>query len=192
MKLDDAMREWQASELPGDRPIDDALIARVRTDALALDEQVRRRDRREILAALIVSLFFLLPLFTGSAVTRLGALLAVAGCALIVVMLRRARVRHPAGRPDQSLAAFIDAERARLDAQVRLLESVLWWYVVPLALGAVLIVVGGMGITWASLVYGLVVILTGAFIVRLNQASARGPLAAQRGELERLRAQLGE
>lgn len=190
MTIEEAMVQWKRTSETAHGPGDEVVLARVQADARAFDAHIRARDRREIAAAAIVFVVFVWPLATGSWLTRAGALTAMVGCIMTVLLLRRGRTRHPPAAADQPLTVVLAAECARVDAQIRLLRSVLWWYVSPIAVGVILIFAGVAGLSWATLIYAVVTVLIGLGIALLNR-SAASDLARGRAQLTRLQEQLG-
>jgi len=190
MTLDDARQAWASGGRErGPRMSDAELLRLVLGRSAALQRVVGRRDRREAIGAL-VGLVLLSPLLVrGPWLARAGVLLVAVGCALIVLMLRRAR-RLPAPRPEWPVAEVLRAERARVQAQIRLLETVLWWYIAPLALGALLVVAGERGASWFTYGYGLFTAAFSAAIYLLNRSAVRRDLRPRRTELDRMLAQL--
>ena len=68
-----------------------------------------------------------------------------------------------------SVREFLDAEAAQVARQIRLLQSVLWWYVAPLFLGMALMVLGDAGTFLGKALAVLILFLVGWFIHWLNQ-----------------------
>lgn len=190
MRLDDAKDAWQDAEASsGDALSNEALLSLVKTEADAFDEKIRRRDRRERIAAAVVFLGFSVMLFDPSWWVRAGALVVMASSALIVWTLQRARSSEsPAS--EQPVAEVIRAERRKVRRQIRLLESVLWWYIAPTALGLGLIVIGGSGLSWFALGYGIVVAGLCVGIYYFNQRTVRQDLRPRQRKLTQLLHQL--
>lgn len=187
MSIDDMKELWQSQE-PRDRPrmSDDEILAFVTRGAAELDRRVRRRDRLEIIAAVVVCLVFL-PLLWGSPwLTRAGVLLFIAGSAATWLKLRAARRTTATVDPGAPLVARIAAEREAVGAQVRLLESVLWWYIAPLGLGVILIFTGLAGFNVLSLGYTTAVVLLSVWIFHYNRAAARRELRPRYERLSHL------
>lgn len=186
MNLDDAKRllaqaDADARSMPA--ATDAEILAMLKAEAARFDRTIRRRDRIETIAAVFVALVFLPQLWWGSWLTRLGVVLFVAGSVLTYVRLSGARRDAPS--PDMT-APVVEMIRGRLDsvdAQIRLLESVFWWYLAPLGLGVILIFAGGVGASLAALVYTAVVVAAVFVIYRLNQRAVRLHLQPLRDEL---------
>ncbi|GJG85227.1 hypothetical protein tb265_04080 [Gemmatimonadetes bacterium T265] len=176
-----------------DRTTDDErILALVRSDARRLDRQIRRRDWGEVGGAAIAALLIAPAVLRGAPLARLGALVILVSLASIVWRLYRARRVDGADAADATLpvAAALRAERRRVDAQIALLRSVLWWYVAPLAAGAVLMVAGDRGASWVTLAYVVTAVLFSWGVVALNARAVRRALVPKRDELTELLAQL--
>ena len=196
MNLDDAKACWQSQEqLAGVAMSDSQLLEMVREKSRAFDAKIRKRDLREILVMVVCAPFVLVTLLRPSSwVARAGAVLVLAGCAFIYWKLRRARRagdRAAAGAA-LSLTEVLRAQRAKVDAQIDLLESVLWWYIAPLAIGAVMVVAGALGITGFTIVYAFLVGLMSWRIYVANRRAVARVLRPQRDEITQLLQQAGE
>lgn len=193
MNLDDAKRYWQAQPEPRDAAMSDTQILElVKRRSRAFDTQIRRRDRIEAITAVVVAVLFLPALLSAPWLARAGALVMLAAIAFILVKLNRARSIRTPEDSDRPLSELLNSERAKVDAQIRLLESVAWWYIVPPGIGAIMVVVGLVGISWFTLVYAVFVVAISVWIYRLNQRAARHDLRPRREELVRLLEQLKE
>lgn len=148
------------------------------------ERTIRRRDRREIIATGLGVLLLAPLVVLGPWLSRVGVLLVMAGGASVVVVLGRAR-RMPAPAPDRPLAEALRAEQARVRAQTRLLETVIWWYIAPLALGAVLIVTGLSGASPSTYGYIVVMLAFSIWVYRLNRRAVQRDLRPRGVELER-------
>jgi hypothetical protein len=160
--------------------------------AATLDRRVRRlerqvfwRDIRETLAAMIgVIIFGLLAWYTASPVARTGAALTVVAAIFIVAHLHRTRARVSAPDPSLPLMAYCRRALDRVDGQIALLRSVLWWYILPLLIGCNLVFAGQAGLGVISLVYAALSLSFGVFVYRLNQRAVNKTLLPLREELE--------
>lgn len=193
MSLDDARSWWNADDDAAHGAVpDEELLALVKRESEAFDETIRRRDRRESIAAVAVFAFFAFLLVDPSWLVRAGAVVAMAGAVLVYWTLRRTRKRHERRVRARSLARSIRAEREKVDAQIGLLERVLWWYIAPFVVAAVLIIVGSNGASWVTLVMVAIVVAVAAWIYRLNRNAVRCTLRPRRERLTRLLRQIEE
>jgi hypothetical protein len=193
MTLDDWKDPWQAADHATDAGLsDEELLRLVKERAEAFDEEVRRRDRREGIAAALVALFFSTMLLDPSWLVRIGALMVIGSSAFVYWTLRRARTGYAPPSRDQPVAEALRAERENVDEQIRLLERVLWWYLLPPGVGLLMVVAGDAGLSWFTLGYGGVVAALGGGIYYLNQREVRTHLRPRREELTRLLRQVEE
>lgn len=195
MNLDDAKACWQSQEqLAGVAMSDGQILEMVREESRAFDAKIRNRDLREILLMVVCAPFVLVTLLLPSSwVARAGALLVLASCALMYWKLRRARgTGDRAASSTLSLTDVLRAQRAKVDAQIDLLNSVLWWYMAPLAIGAVMVVAGASGITGFTIVYALLVVVVSWRIYVANRRAVARVLRPQRDEITQLLQQAGE
>ena len=182
MTLDDAVSCWQ-SQKPADSPRPDSdVLALVRQRSQLFDANIRKRDLREIGAMIFVIVVVAPALFLPSWTARAGALIILCGCGLIYWKLRSARRNHSVSVA-MPLVEVLQAERAKIDAQITLLESVLWWYIAPPVIGAVLIVVGTAGATWFTLGYLVFAVAVALAIYAANRHTVRHHLQPARDEL---------
>ena len=192
MNLDDAKDLWSSTNEPDTDSMsahtlsESELLRLVKDKADAFDKKIWRRDLIESIAALAVFVFFAWMLRDPSWLVRIGALMVMGGSALIYWKLRRARTRHDDPSLDRPVADVLRTERAKVDDQIRLLETVLWWYIGPLVAGILLITVGDSGWSWFTLVYSSVVLAGSVAIYALNQRAVRTDLKPRRAELTRL------
>ena len=116
----------------------------------ALERNVRRRDMSEYAAACFVMAFFgWRAAVTTEPLVRIGAVIVVLGSIFIILWSRRAAT--PSFRrginSDRPVAEFCARELSRVEAQLRLLRTVAWWYVEPTIVGLLVMTNAGHGST---------------------------------------------
>ncbi|MPY90483.1 MAG: hypothetical protein GEU99_21490 [Luteitalea sp.] len=147
-----------------------------------LDRHVFRRDFIETIAAVgVIAFFSVVAWRPASSLTRAGAIFTGVAAVFIVLHFHRTRRETRPPGPDLPLNEFCRRARDRVDAQIRLLRSVLWWYILPLLIGVNLVVAGAASPTFAA-VYAATTIAFGALLYWLNQRAA-ATLAGLRREL---------
>ncbi|MFB6230666.1 MAG: hypothetical protein ABEL04_05860 [Salinibacter sp.] len=172
---------------------DTEILRLVKDKAESLDQRIWRRDLLESIAALAVVLFFGWIVFQASSWwIQSGALIVIAGGVYIHWRLRRARTRYNDSSLDRPVAEVIRTERAKIEEQIQLLDTILWWYLAPLVLGVLLIIFGSDGWSWVSLGQTAIVLLIAAGIYALNQRGRRCTFEPRREELTRLLEQVEE
>lgn len=135
--------------------------------------------------------------------TASGAIVIAIGCLWVIGVLLHARWRGRDRERSEALPvhAHLEAERARIDDQIHLLQRVGWWYLAPLLVGAFILFVGvtsaipteGAQSLWKWLAiagYGLFLGLFGWFLWNMNQKAASKQLVPLREDVDRCLTQL--
>lgn len=192
MTLDEHRDSWQAQAGPGlSAAAGEELLTWIRERSAELDRHILRRDLVEgVTAAAMVLLFGYELLTTESWLARLGAALLVAASVFVVWWMRRARRVGRSTGPEASVVDRLRAQREQVTAQIRLLESVLWWYLGPLGLGVALFVFGLEVAVWRSGLVVLAMMILYGLIWRLNQRAVHRDLVPRRDRLDRMLEQI--
>lgn len=178
---------WQKQTIqPVSRLLDDGLVEQMKKKMRRLGRTLFWRDVREIGAcALLIAWVGAKFSAKNSWLSSAGGIVVILSCALITLELLRARRAQHAFLNPASVREFLDAEAARVARQIRLLQSVLWWYVAPLFLGMALMVLGDAGTFRGKALALVILFLVGWFIHWLNQYAVRKMLLPLKVELER-------
>lgn len=191
MSLDDAKADWWSQQDAGTPPLsDDDTLALVKSESKRFDRRILFRDLREMIAAGIGVVLIAPSARHANLLTRLGVVILIAALVLITVKLWRARRMPGAAGMEQPAALVLKGERAKVDAQIQLLESVLWWYSGPIWLALVMIIAGRAGASWLTLGCAAVITLLSWALYRLNVYAAHRYLRPRRDELSRLLAEV--
>ena len=173
---------------------DEEILALVETRSQRFQRQIRFRDWRELIAGGVVAVMIAPAVVRGPLLARAGALIVLAGVALVAFRLFAARRLTAPGGIDPALpvANALHVELDRVDAQISLRSGVAWWYVAPLLGGSVLLVAGAHGRAgWPfTLGYTAFAALLGWGIIVLNQRAVRRTLQPKRKEIMALLAQI--
>jgi hypothetical protein len=108
----------------------------------------------------------------------------IGGVLLVVVILWRARRTGTDTVGPLSFAESLSAERKRIVRQVRVLNSVAWWYVAPIVVGANLIFSVDSWSREATIAYLIGTVLFGVFVLWLNRRAARRYLQPMLDEID--------
>jgi len=194
MSLDEYAESWIESGSGGGEPAaGEELLARVRERSEAFERRIRRRDLRESAAAVFVVVVFGYETITaGSWLSRMGAALVMTGALYVMWRLRRARPDEDPAAAGRPVADRLRIRLRQVEEQVRLHETVLWWYLAPLGVGSVMFVVGlGSGL-WATLTTLAVIAVLSEYVRRANGRLVRSDLRPRRERLARLLRELEE
>ncbi len=192
MELEHLKSAWQqqpAEALPdrSNREIVNAILARLEN----VQRVIRWRDAREITAAIAGIVLFGIWFWTEHAITaRIGCAIIVAGSVLIIVRLLMAHSRKRRPPLHLQVREYCTTERGRLDAQIRLLRSVLWWYLGPSVLGSNLFVFGLIGWNAVEIVFLVFSLALCVVLYRINLRAVRNRLMPLKRELDLLISEL--
>lgn len=193
MTFDDLPSAWQEENNSLAAKDREATIATVCRRVERIEGSVIRRDLLETIAALVVIFFF------GGAVVSLNSLVAKIGAGFIVLYalfvifkLHRTRTVQKPAALDAPVREFCRIELDRLDRQIQLGRSVMWWYIAPGIIGANMVYAGEVGIGIASLAYCVVTLLFAWGVYALNIRAVAKELVPPRDELANLLGQLEE
>jgi hypothetical protein len=188
MNDDELKKLWQQQPLRNPDPSAAQLVPAMQNKTTQLRRALLARDVREILACVIIGVIFGIYFFTHRApITRLGALLTVAGAIFIACKILYARRTTPAAKPDATVVESLRAELHSVRTQSQLLRSVGWWYLLPLTLGSLVFVWGmpfnGLGF---KLAFTLGTVALDVFIYWLNQWARSKQLLPVESQLQSL------
>lgn len=190
MTLDEARAAWHAYDDDVFALDDDDILALVKSRAARFERQIRRRDWRELIASIVGAVLIGPIAIHAGWITRAGVVVVLAGLVLIAVKLNRASRVGARVRADAPVNAVLRAEQSRVEAQIRLLGTVFWWYVLPIAVGSMMIVGGTRGVSWFTAGCALAVALLSWGVVWLNARAVRRTLRPIHDELTELLAQI--
>jgi hypothetical protein len=152
------------------------------------------RDVREAGGSFIMMIVFIILAFV---MNTLSLLFPAAACLFVAVYMVidriKLRIRHPYSKQNASLIEAVANSIVHVDHQIWLLKNVLWWYLMPFALG---ISAFWLWILWqAREVLVVRFFITGCFVFlfityygvyRLNQQAVKKELQPRKEELETL------
>lgn len=139
------------TQQPAPAPDTQALLAWVEIRANSFDRAIRRRNRLELAAALIIAIVFAIGgIQEQSTLTRIGYFWTAASGLWISYFITRHAGNSAAPSPDQSLAGYREALLRSYDRQLQVLRSVKYWYLMPPYIGMTILSAG----RWQSLLPG--------------------------------------
>lgn len=139
MSVQDELRDLWCSQTDAGVRTKEELVELVQQRIHQLDRKVFRRNLRETIAAVIVTVAFTWMAFHAlNDLQRIGLLIvAASGLWIIFFLLRYGRASAPAD-PGQDLRAYRLDLVQRYDRQIAVLKSVKYWYLLPPWIGMML------------------------------------------------------
>jgi hypothetical protein len=155
---------WKEIRMPQNIRIDEnQLIQNMETIMTDFNRKIRRRDYLEIGAALgVIFIFGRLAYNTIPWLAKTGAGVVVAGALLILFRILFSRSRKKEPPLSQDIRGGLLLLREKVAGQIRLLDSILYWYVLPLYAGLVLFVTGILADAYSKADIGAIVRKTNA------------------------------
>lgn len=184
---DPELKELWLNQPPAGRaqPSGEALLANTKAKMKKMDRTLFWRDIREYVAcAFIVWWFGLRGTGADNALTITGRVVVVAGCLLIAGVLYYSQRRQRPKADIASVRKALEGELDRINRQIKLLRSVLWWYVLPISVGCALIVFGTAK-NPASVAAGLgAIVFVCIFVCWINQFAVKRTLVPLQKQLQ--------
>jgi len=141
------------------------------------EKQIRRRDFLEIgVALLMVPLFSYYFYRDSNPMVKLGAAIIIATNFVVVYKLLEAKRAKHVVDPGSPVAGQLSISLLRVERQIRLLKSVLWWYLLPFFVGVVFLLLGSVGILWIRILFILLIAVLYGYIYYLNMKALREKL----------------
>jgi hypothetical protein len=174
MNEQDLKNIWQSSGNQDRVQFDKTkLIADLELNLNQLKKSIRHRDWREIGVAIMM-----IPLFGFTAykipfmLSKVGAIIIVGWCMLLIVRLVMAK-KNKVIMPTESYMNYLLKSRAYLQAQKELLDTVLYWYILPSVTGVLLFFMGFGLSTAQRIIFSGVTLGLGIFTYLLNKHAVR-------------------
>ena len=146
MKLDELKTIWKRQK--PDKGIEyskEEHLMMINNQVISFEEQVRSRDRIEIMACFFVALSFGVWFFTASSIwTEIGCVILVLASIFIGIRLKMARPKRTSENicVDKSITKHLEEEMTKVKKQKKLLTNIAWWYLLPIYVGQVFIALG--------------------------------------------------
>lgn len=162
---------WQKMKAPlQTENILDVTVSEMET----IKRKVRRRNRREIGAAIFLMLFFLpIGYFAANIYSKTGAFIVVLSAITIIVMLQN---RKNTTTADITLPAvpYLYQHLNYLKKEVSILSTVLYWYILPLLIGFAVFFIGQDDNKIRSLIFHYaLLIFVGLLVYILNKLAVK-------------------
>lgn len=198
MNFDELQKKWQSQQGGFKLRIGaDVLLKEVQRNKENFESSIFWRDVREAGVALVMAVFFL---YQGIKGNSWSLCLPGLACIFVGVFMIADRIiqKKKQPKPGDSLTGCIEISSAQVEHQIWLLKNVLWWYLLPFAIGIALFWGHvawqvrndpGTGLLFIGECFvGLSVLYTGIYY--LNQWAVRKYLIPRKQELEKLLASL--
>lgn len=187
---DELVKIWQSSPNQERIKFDQSrLMLEVQSGIDRFERMVKYRDLREMIGAVIViPAFAIFAYKTPHVLSKAGAVFIVLWAIYVLIRLRNARKQKPASY-QENYVAYLRQNREHLNAQKNLLNTVLYWYIIPCLIGTTTILVGFFlesGNFGALIRTEVLFVLTGVLIYFLNKRAVKKTLVPRLEKIEEL------
>jgi hypothetical protein len=176
---------WKSqSAAPASNVDSEKLIVAVRQKTTKINRTLIWRDLREMVACVAIIIWYACKLGLHQSMLSLaGKIIVIASCLFIagrMIYTYRRRPRSQIFSVRESLLVELD----KINEQIHLLNTVLWWYALPITIGYLLDFWGRHAKTSARIVDFVVCALMVVFVHYINRYSAKKSLVPIKVELE--------
>jgi len=149
------------------------LIADLDSQLKNFDKCLKKRDKREVIAAAIVILIFgtCAILFTGI-ISKIGLLLCALYGVMVIYVLHNVK-KHKPDSYDLSVKDYLVKHREYLVKERNLLKNVIYWYLLPPFIGEVLFFIGQNMGSVLLIIFILIVLGINTYIYFLNKVGVK-------------------
>lgn len=107
------------------------------------EKSIKYRDLREIIASLIlIPVFIYIAIHTPHVLSKIGAATIALYCPVIIYKLRKSQKHRKPADLTVSVSEQLDHSKKYVIEQMKLIDSVLYWYILPFIPGIVLFFIG--------------------------------------------------
>jgi Flp pilus assembly protein TadB len=150
------------------------LLATINQKLLNMDKLVNRRDRLEIFVAIcMIPLFVWWLLMVPQILAKIGAAIIIGGCLLVILKLVSARRVNVKEEIASATKNHLMVSLQRVRNQIKLLNTVLWWYFLPFFIGVICFFYSYSITLISKAVYTIIVAALYGYIYYLNKRALK-------------------
>ena len=121
----------------------DGLVDELKSKVVKLDRNIFFRNIIEIsLAIIFLPVFSYLLYEVPYYIFKLGALVMFSWCVLLIFKILKTRITKTKSEYQASLISKLDAQKKYLLNEIKLINTVLYWYLLPPFIGQILMIIG--------------------------------------------------
>ena len=172
MKEKDLKDLWKSSKNNKSVKIkNDMIFQELESSITNFDKNIKRRNLREILAGGFVVLVFTYYFFImHSIITKIGIVIILSAFFIIYKLLS---IRKKPSINSDSLKEYLKVNLSYTLREAKLLETVEWWYISPIALGVFLFFLGLYSNLFSFFIQIFILIILSVFIKKLNKKALK-------------------
>ena len=158
------------------------LLVEIEKEAQRTDQAFKRRDRREIIVAIaLMPVLLLAAYFVPYTLSKIALLLLIPWCMFVIYCLRQVK-KYKVDDASLPFLEYLEYRKVYLEKEKQLLQSVLYWYVLPPTILCILFF-AGLPVSGARFaIHCVIVVGINLYICYLNQNAVKnelGPLISR-------------
>lgn len=176
MELDELKKVWKQQDSRKMNYSRSELMMLINNKMISLENEIKSRDRLEIIACTFLIIFYGIIFFTTNSIWKqAGSITIVLSGFFIWYKLKRTQHRSfdEDPSPDRPMKEYLVLEKKSVQHQKKILKNVAWWYIAPIGVGLCLFAWGFDSGPTNKLLYMLVVVLLGGLVWWLNQRAVK-------------------
>jgi hypothetical protein len=187
MMEDELIKIWQSS--PNQERIKfekSKLMMEVQSSLDRFHKSIKYRDLMETIPAIFIIPFLLHIAYTiPFTLSKIGAIWCVISGIYIIIRLSRAKKNKPSAFTE-TYRDYLNKTKEYLFVQKKLLDSVMYWYFTPLAIGISLFFLGSIRDTKELITKFTILIVMGVIVYFLNKRAVKKQIAPRLKKIDEL------
>ena len=194
MDEDSLKKLWKNSNPDQKMEMDtEKLVETITRKISRMDKMVRARDRREIfLCILMILLFGWWLIRIPQPLAKTGAAIIILGCILVIYRLIDARKTKKPEDCSSAVRFHLLVSQSQVRQQIKLLDSVLWWYLLPFFIGVLCFFYSSSNGIVGKIGYTLFVIILYGYIYYMNKKVVKEKLLPLEDRITRVLNELSD
>lgn len=177
MEIDEMKKIWRQQEVDTKQDYSQSeIMMLINNKMLALEKEIKSRDRLEIIACIILIVIFgYYLLYSHSIWIKAGSAVIIFAGIFIWYTLKKNQIKKidAPELPDHSLKKHLNKELERVKRQKKLSQNIAWWYIAPITAGLFLITIGFETSLLFQIGYMALVLIVALIVWRYNQNTVK-------------------
>src|SRR5215471_8791833 len=150
------------------------LVESLSQKSSSVEQRIKKRDRREIFIGIcMIPLFGWWMISVPQLLGKIGAAIIVAACFLVIFKLVRAKKTNRKQDVTSEIRHSLVISHQLLNQQIKLLNTVLWWYFLPFFIGVTCFYFSAVNSILSRLIYTIVTATAYGYIYYLNKRAVK-------------------
>lgn len=177
MEIDEMQKIWRQQKMDINQDYSQSeIMMLINNKMLALEKEIKSRDRLEIIACIfLIVVFGYYLLYSSSIWIKAGSAVIIFSSIFIWYTLKKNQIKKikTPELADHSLKNHLKKELERVKRQKKLSQNIGWWYIAPITFGLILITIGFETGLLFQISYMALVFIVALVVWRYNQNTVK-------------------